>query len=256
MTFDPDPLVVLISGASRGLGRGLAERYLLRPDHTVIAANRDPSSPSSQSLLTLPHHPTSRLILVKLDATIESDAAAAVRVLQTEHGIDHLDIVIANAGAAFVYPYVRDVKSQDLREHLDLNVFGVLWLFQATRELLRRSSRGPKWVTMGSSAGSLANTPDVPSGVYGASKAMVHWLTKRVHFEEDWLTSFVMHPGWIQTDMGLHSTKEFGMDDAMTQKLLLKNGESHPGMMKVIDEATRETHGGKFWNYEGTQEAW
>jgi norsolorinic acid ketoreductase len=61
---------------------------------------------------------------------------------------------------------------------------------------------------------------------------------------------------WIQTDMGLHSAKCFGLDDATTQHLLLKEGDSHPGMMKVFDEATRETHSGKFWNYEGQEEAW
>lgn len=61
---------------------------------------------------------------------------------------------------------------------------------------------------------------------------------------------------WIQTENGLLSAKLFGLDDTMTQQLLLKDGESHPGMMKVIDEATRDTHSGKFWNYEGREELW
>lgn len=36
------PTIVLITGANRGLGKGLLKRYLALPNHTVIAANRDP----------------------------------------------------------------------------------------------------------------------------------------------------------------------------------------------------------------------
>jgi norsolorinic acid ketoreductase len=61
---------------------------------------------------------------------------------------------------------------------------------------------------------------------------------------------------WIQTDGGLLSAKLFGLDEAMTNQLLLKQGESHPSMMKLIDEATRETHGGKFLNYDSKEIPW
>lgn len=56
--------------------------------------------------------------------------------------------------------------------------------------------------------------------------------------------------------MGKHSAVCLGLDDKMMDEQLLKDGESHPGMMKVIDEATRETHSGKFWNFKGVEEAW
>lgn len=36
------PTTVLISGANRGLGKGLVERYLARENHTVVATVRDP----------------------------------------------------------------------------------------------------------------------------------------------------------------------------------------------------------------------
>lgn len=43
------PTTVLISGANRGLGKGLVERYLARDDHTVVAAVRDPSRECNSS---------------------------------------------------------------------------------------------------------------------------------------------------------------------------------------------------------------
>lgn len=187
------PYIVLISGGSRGLGKGLVERYLARPDHVVIAANRNPSDAASKALFDLPKGKNSRLIVVKLDASAEADAAAAVKDLEAQ-GVDHLDLVIANAGLALVYPLVRDVRHDELQAHIDLNVFGVLYLFQATLPLLKKA-KAPKWVTMGSSASSITNPPPVPSAAYGPSKVMIHWLTKRIHVEEEWLTSFVLHPG-------------------------------------------------------------
>lgn len=124
----PRPYIVLISGGSRGLGKGLVERYLARPDHIVIAANRNPSNAASKALFDLPKGENSKLIVVKLDATVEADAAAAIKDLEAQ-GLDHLDLVIANAGLALVYPLVRQVQRDDLQAHIDLNVLGALYLF-------------------------------------------------------------------------------------------------------------------------------
>jgi NAD(P)-dependent dehydrogenase (short-subunit alcohol dehydrogenase family) len=145
------PTIVLISGASRGLGRGLASVYLSKPDHVVIAATRNPSDSPSKSLADLPKGKDTKLIIVKIDSKSESDPAAAIKEIEAQ-GIDHLDIVIANAGIATVYPTVADLKISDFEEHIKVNVYGVVLLYQATAPLLRKSAN-PKWATMGSSAG-------------------------------------------------------------------------------------------------------
>jgi NAD(P)-dependent dehydrogenase (short-subunit alcohol dehydrogenase family) len=145
------PTIVLISGANRGLGKGLLQIYLAKPNHIVIAANRDPSHATSKSLFDLPTGTGSRLIIVKTDASIESDPFNAVKQLATQ-GIDHLDLEIANAGVSYIWPKVSELKITDLQAHLMPNVFGVVWLYQATLPLLLMS-KSPKWVSLGSSAG-------------------------------------------------------------------------------------------------------
>ncbi|KAG4032636.1 hypothetical protein MFRU_006g01060 [Monilinia fructicola] len=92
--------IVLVSGANRGIGRGLLELYLLKPNHIVIAANRDPNHPSSKALAGLSTAEGSSLIVVKVDATVPTDALKAVKQLESQ-GIHHLDVVIANAGACY-----------------------------------------------------------------------------------------------------------------------------------------------------------
>lgn len=147
------PTIVLITGANRGLGKGLLQRYLALPNHTVIAGNRNPADPSSQALSDLPTAEGSRLIVVKIDACIEEDAHNAVKELQSSHGIEHLDVVIANAGVSYVWPAVAQLKIADLRAHMEPNVHGVVALFQATRPLLKKSVKEPMFVPMGSTAG-------------------------------------------------------------------------------------------------------
>jgi len=101
--------IVLISGGNRGLGKGLLELYVSKPNHIVIAANRDPQNATSKALATLSTGDGSRVIVVKTDASVESDALEAVKTL-AEQGIDHLDLVIANAGISDVWPKVSELK--------------------------------------------------------------------------------------------------------------------------------------------------
>ncbi|EOD45420.1 putative aflatoxin biosynthesis ketoreductase nor-1 protein [Neofusicoccum parvum UCRNP2] len=99
MPSPPTTQTILITGATRGLGRGLTAHYLARPSTTVIACIRAPTSPAALSLHTLPTGPSSRLLLLPMDAASEPSVTAALATLPT-HGIDTLTLVIANAAAA------------------------------------------------------------------------------------------------------------------------------------------------------------
>jgi norsolorinic acid ketoreductase len=92
---------------------------------------------------------------VRYDASSEQSATDAVSELQAKHGIDHLDIVVANAGISKSWPLVKDVKRADIQEHVEVNVMGVVSLYQVVRELLQRSADGPRFVAIGSMGGAL-----------------------------------------------------------------------------------------------------
>ncbi|RYP05676.1 hypothetical protein DL764_003646 [Monosporascus ibericus] len=244
--------IVLISGTTKGLGKGLLEIYLAKPNHTVIAANRDPEHASSKALHHLPTGTGSRLIVVKVDASVESDASEAIKTLNSQ-GIDHLDLVIANAGIANKYPKVSELRISDLLDHMTPNVFGVVWLFQATLPLLLQSE-SPKWVTMGSDAGCiqlLAALRMHPPTSYSTTKVAIHWLTKKMNAEEERLNAFVINPGFCQTDLGNRAAHLIGME-----KAFVPVEESVPKLVELIDSATKESHGGRLWNYTGEEMAW
>ncbi|KAK8075336.1 hypothetical protein PG997_009999 [Apiospora hydei] len=171
------PTIVLVTGASRGLGRGIAQRFLAKPDHVVIAANHDPSGATTATMQDLPKGEGSRLITVKLDSAVETDAMEAVQTLQKQQ-------------------------------------------------------------------------PPIPNGAYGPTKAMVHWYTKRMNAEEP-ITAFVTDPGFPNTDMGSRAAGLLGLPRAPDDP-----DESCDGIVRAIEEATKETHGGKFIHYRGEVLPW
>ncbi|KAK1780704.1 hypothetical protein QBC45DRAFT_391281 [Copromyces sp. CBS 386.78] len=193
MTTPTPTKTVLITVSNRGLGRLLLSFYLQRPSHTVIAA---------------------------LDLNERTDPAAAVKELAEKHGIDTIDVVIANASTGYIWPKVRDAEVDDIRAHMETNVFGFVELNPAAAA--------------------------VPNAAYGVTKAAQHYLTGKLHHEEPWLTSFSIDPGWVRTDMGNAGARALGIDEAYGDP-----DESAKGMLKVFDAATRKTHSGKMWTAEG-----
>jgi NADP-dependent 3-hydroxy acid dehydrogenase YdfG len=123
------------------------------PNYIVVAANRDIEHATSQELTTLAQGAGSRLIVVKVDASTDSDALEAVKELKKQ-GVDHLDLVIANAGVSYAFGKVSDIKIAEIKGHFEPNVYGVVRLYQATVPLLRESANAT-WVTIGSTAGSI-----------------------------------------------------------------------------------------------------
>ncbi|KAH7115004.1 putative aflatoxin biosynthesis ketoreductase nor-1 [Dendryphion nanum] len=243
--------ITLITGPNRGLGRGLLTAFLARENNTVIAAVRDPSAPLSKELSSIPTGSGSKLITVKIDSAVEGDAKAAVESL-TSSGITHLDTVIANAGTGTEIGPVLSATAAAVRDTMETNVIGVLGLFQATEPLLHKSSK-PKFFTLSSNLGSLGIMEYAPGPwfTYGITKAALNYLTRKIHFENEWLVSVALSPGWVQTDMGALAAKAVGMEAAP-----LTVEQSVPGLVSVIDGATRDTTSGTFTSHDGQPVPW
>lgn len=104
------PITILVTGASRGLGKGFVKRCFAQPGNTVVAGVRDPEHPNAKVLAELPQGDGTRLLVVKIDSLVESDPADAVKALVKE-GINALDIVVGNAGISKCHPFVSGTLS-------------------------------------------------------------------------------------------------------------------------------------------------
>ncbi|KAL2128594.1 hypothetical protein VTI74DRAFT_8961 [Chaetomium olivicolor] len=244
----------LITGASRGIGKALVAALLLRPSHTVIACVRNVASQSAD-LQSLPKADSSNLVSVKLDCASETDHFAAAQELRSQHGITHIDVVIANAAIADNFGPASTMQIEHLKNHMMVNAYSVLLLFQATHALLRAAKAPPKFVLMGAPLGSITSMAQfsrAPVSAYCVSKLAANYLVRKVHYENKWLVAFVVDPGHVQTDMGAAAARLMGRDEAPTT---LK--ESVDGILARIDEATKEGSSGKFLLHEdGSELPW
>ncbi|RYP09407.1 hypothetical protein DL765_008470 [Monosporascus sp. GIB2] len=252
------PKTYLITGANRGIGKGLTAKLLQRPGVTVIATARDPVK-AATSLNELPKGEGSKLIIVKLDSQVDSDAGAAVAQLQKEHGITSLDVVIANAGIAHSGSTVSKTTPDALRDHFNTNTIGPVTLFQAVYPLLKASkTANPIFLPISTVLGSIGSQEALAAfppllSPYGASKTALNWIVSRIHYEEPWVTTFAVHPGLVLTDM-FRATLPPGVDPAVFGPIDVET--SVTGLLKLVDAATREEYGGKFRNYDGNPLPW
>ncbi|KAF1980843.1 putative aflatoxin biosynthesis ketoreductase nor-1 [Aulographum hederae CBS 113979] len=243
-----DKTIVLVTGANRGIGFALVQTYLTRPNHIVVAAVRSPGT--FKALEALPRLTTTSLLPATIDSSDHTSAGKALDTLKSTYGISHLSVVIANAGISKIYPTAASVQLDDIREHLEVNTFGPVILFQACLPLLLP---GSKFVAISSIAGSIGimGPGAAPNSAYGPSKAALNYLMRKMHHENGELVVFPIDPGWVQTEMGNTAAQKWGVESAPTTI-----EESAGGIIKVIDDATRENSGGKFMAYNGGETPW
>jgi len=125
--------VVLITGASSGIGAALARAFARQGAHTVLVARRVDRIEAMARELTTGGR---RSVAVTGDVTREGDIENAVALARREFG--RLDVVVANAGFS-VAGRLQDLALQDYRRQLETNVFGVLRTLMAALPALREN---------------------------------------------------------------------------------------------------------------------
>ncbi|CAD0113984.1 unnamed protein product [Aureobasidium uvarum] len=242
---------VLISGANKGIGYSFVERYLSRPNTTVIATVRNPDSAEAKSLHDLHLAEGSKLIIVKIESTSDTDAQQAIASL-ADHQITHIDLVIANAGlyATNAFVEVSKIRTEDLIQHFNVNTVGPLRLYQATSSLLQKAQK-PIFTYISTAVASISMQEyfDFPMATYSTSKAGMNLLTYRIHIENPWLVAFAVHPGVLETENGLKAQAATGMSKDMVTPM-------ETAVDGMVGMATREETSGKFLSFDNTPLTW
>jgi NAD(P)-dependent dehydrogenase (short-subunit alcohol dehydrogenase family) len=157
----------------------LARTYLARPNHTVIGSVRDESTAAVAELKSFTTADNTKLLLVHIDSGSVDDPKKALAKIQ-DAGIDHIDVVIANAGGYPTPTPIDSVGREELVGCFETNAAAPMLLFQTFKPLLQKASE-PKWIVISTSAGSIAYVGVIGSHIltaYGASKAALNWLTQ------------------------------------------------------------------------------
>lgn len=145
----------------------------------MIGSIRDDTTAEVAELKSFPTANGTKLLLVHIDSGSLDDPKKALTKIQ-QAGIDHIDVVIANAGGYPTPVALDSVERRDLMICFEVNAAAPLLLFQTFKPLLQKA-REPKWIAISTTAGSVGYIGVIGSHIlpaYGASKAALNWLTQ------------------------------------------------------------------------------
>ena len=177
----------VITGASRGLGAGLAREFERQGLRLGLCARGQPALPAGE-----------RVVSERVDVT---EAAAVDRFARNvEARFGKIDLWINNAGVLEPILPLRDIDAADFRAHIETNLLGV---FHGTRAFVQHvRAKGGGGVLINISSGA-AQHPYAGWSAYCAAKAAVDLLTRCVQIEEaaHQLRAYAVSPGLVDTDM-------------------------------------------------------
>jgi galactitol 2-dehydrogenase len=166
---DTTPLagkIALITGAARGIGRAIAERYAQEGASVVIGDLNEDGAVALAALLGENHAG------VALDVTRQDSIDAAIAQVVDRYG--RIDILVNNAGIFDLSPTV-DITRESYRRVFAVNVEGLLFTLQAVARQMIAQGNGGKIINFASQAG---RRGEALVAVYCASKAAVISITQ------------------------------------------------------------------------------
>jgi NAD(P)-dependent dehydrogenase (short-subunit alcohol dehydrogenase family) len=180
--------IVLVTGASRGIGREVASR-LVETGYTVLAGVRSPAT------LT----PLGGVEVLPLDTSDPASIEVAAASVKARHG--HLDVLINNA--AIMLDRMGDVMALDadlLLRTLETNTLGPLRMIQAFAPLMPKGSR----IVNVSSNGGRLSEPSTWSPAYCISKTALNTVTVQMAeaLKPKGIAVNSVCPGWVRTELG------------------------------------------------------
>ena len=226
---------VMIVGATRGIGLELVRQYAKEGDD-VIACARDKGAADLLDQLAAGND---NISIEQLDvAEADSVTAAAERI-----GGVPIDTVIVVAGVVGgTHQSIGDLDIDAWHQALSANTIGPILVASAFKQNLVASGAGNLMIL--SSQLGASTWPFGGMYIYSTTKAAVGKAAKilSIDWKDDPIIVSVMHPGYVQTDMG-------GPNAEITPE------ESASGIREVILKLSREDSG-NFYKWNGDIHPW
>ncbi|MCY1018284.1 SDR family oxidoreductase [Pyxidicoccus sp. MSG2] len=203
--------VVLVTGASSGLGRATAARLVQR-GHRVYGTSRQPAGGTDWPMLAL-------------DVCSDDSVEACVGEVLAREG--RIDALVNNAGYAFIGA-VEETRLEEARAQLETNFFGALRMMLAVLPAMRARGSG-HIVNISSLSGAVA----VPFlGAYAASKHALEAMSEALAHElrDTRLRVTLLEPDGMRTRIGFHHPRAEHPELAPRRKRLVS----------LLERATRE----------------
>jgi 3-hydroxybutyrate dehydrogenase len=220
---------VLVTGASRGIGRGIAEVFAAAGADLAILAD-DAGIQTTAAELSEKHGQAVKALRCDItDRAAVKDALAA---------LDHIDVLINNAGLERITPIAEpgpEVEATFARI-ISINILGSYYV---TRDALPKMREGGRIIFTASIWG---RTAAAEFSAYCASKHAIVGMTRSLAMElgSKGIRVNAVAPGWVKTDQSMLSLKRMAERSGLPEKQLLDEiiaGQLLPGLMEPADVA-------------------
>lgn len=216
--------VALVSGARRGIGLAIAQIFLAQGARVVALA----SDPKSLKGMHEALGGDERVLPLALD--VRDEQACQVVASQAMAHMGRVDILVNNAGIYRSKSFM-DHSTQDFRDLMEVNLFGVLHLTQALLPHMIQQRWG-RIINVASTAGKWGSRLQ---SAYNTSKHAVVGLTRCVALEvaQTGVTVNAICPGFVQTDM-VEELKAQTAAASGDPEALIKNVLSRVPMNRIL----------------------
>lgn len=235
----PDSRVVVITGASSGIGEALARRLAARGDQLVLVARR------REALEAVARDCGGHAVAMVADATIRTDVQRVVREALEQFG--RIDVWVNNVGQG-ITRLAADLTDQDIDEMIRVNVKSALYGMQEAVAHFKTRNAGHV-VNLSSLLGRIPYAPI--RSAYSGAKHFLNALTATfrsdVQATHPGIQVSLVSPGPVRTDFGLNALH--GGPDSRT----LPNSQSAEEVAEVIARVL-ESRAPDVYTSPGTQE--
>ncbi|XP_062997605.1 C-signal-like [Elgaria multicarinata webbii] len=252
------PQSVLVTGSDRGIGLGLVNQFLEKPNppEWVFATSMNLEGYHGKELKNLALlHPN--LVVLQLDIRdLKSIEAAVQRVKEHVKG-NGLTVLINNAGILVKFTCLANETPEQMASLYHTNTIGTLQVSQAFLPLLKVAAQASPKKGLSCSKAAIINISSDFSSMeemsgwwlsqvisYRCSKTAGNMLTRcqSLEYKQFGILSLAIHPGWVKTAMG-------------TCLVPTTVKESTSGILKVLSRVT-EKDTGSFLDWEGNVVPW
>ncbi|KAF9888305.1 hypothetical protein FE257_008737 [Aspergillus nanangensis] len=225
--------LVLVTGATSGIGFELAAQLLAKDTYHVLLGARSPEKGLAAVETLRARNLPGTVEMLHLDVTSDATIEAAAQYVQQTHG--HLDILVNNAAvSAMTHPSLRE----QMRAAFDANATGPAVVTSIFGPLLQQSTAASRRIiNVTSGAGSIERRLDPASLIYQvqqvqyrASKTALHMVSacQLVEYQPLGIRVFLYDPGFTQSNLGPHNTEANGaraVADSVSPLMAVLEGE-------------------------------
>jgi len=229
VVFDFNGKSVLVTGASRGIGYGIAEGFARAGADLTILADDAPVETAAAKLAALAGRPVKAL---------RCDIADREAVRRAFGALPRIDVLINNAGLERITPIDEPGAAVEavFRRIVDINVMGTYFV---TRDALPKIPRGGRIIFTSSI---WSRTSAAEFGAYVATKHAVLGFMRTLAKElgPRGIGVNAVGPGWVRTDASMLSLRRMSERGGRSEQSILddlSNAQSLPGLMQPADIA-------------------